>query len=56
MTNQLSLIIAGKEIALTEAGYLVNLTDWTTAVAEQLAVQEEIILSDANFAIKFISL
>ncbi|WP_066964644.1 TusE/DsrC/DsvC family sulfur relay protein [Microbulbifer sp. Q7] len=39
------LIIDGKEIALDKEGFLRNLDDWSPAVAEALASQENIVLN-----------
>ncbi|MBN8431462.1 TusE/DsrC/DsvC family sulfur relay protein [Microbulbifer salipaludis] len=43
------LIIDGKEIALDKEGFLRNLDDWSPAVAEALASQENIVLTDDHW-------
>ena len=40
----MSLIVEGREIALDQDGFLVDLADWSEAVAEVLAVREELAL------------
>ncbi|WP_439107319.1 TusE/DsrC/DsvC family sulfur relay protein [Congregibacter sp.] len=37
--------------SLTEEGFLVNTSDWTTTIAEQLALRESISLSEAHWEI-----
>lgn len=36
----MSLIVEGREIALDQDGFLVDLADWSEAVAEALAARE----------------
>lgn len=43
-----ALIVAGKTIELDKDGYLLNLEDWSDAVAETLAQREDIPLSDEH--------
>lgn len=45
------LTVAGQSIPLDKEGYLVNLDDWTEAVAEQLAELEALSLSEAHWEI-----
>lgn len=42
---------ADNEIAVDEDGYLINLQDWSEAVAQQLALQEQIKLGPAHWEI-----
>jgi len=46
-----SLTIAGQRIALDQDGYLLELGDWSEAVAEALAAQEELTLSAEHWEI-----
>lgn len=46
-----SIIVETKEIALDKDGYLLDLHDWTPAVAQALADQEELPLSEAHWEI-----
>ncbi|MGH8355354.1 MAG: TusE/DsrC/DsvC family sulfur relay protein [Pseudomonas sp.] len=46
-----SLTIAGQSIALDQDGYLLELGDWSEAVAEALAAQEELTLSAEHWEI-----
>lgn len=45
------LSVDGKDIALDKDGYLVELADWSPAVAEALAAREDIVLSEAHWEI-----
>lgn len=44
-------MVQDKRIALDEEGYLYDLTDWTPEVAQQLAEQEQLTLTDAHWEI-----
>lgn len=46
-----NLIVAGRSIALDQDGYLVELADWSPAVAEALAAGEELQLSAEHWEI-----
>lgn len=46
-----SLTIASQSIALDQDGYLLELGDWSEAVAEALAAQEELTLSAEHWEI-----
>ncbi len=46
-----SLEVAGKSITLTEEGYLENFADWNKEVAEALAKQENIELTDNHWKV-----
>lgn len=46
-----SIIVQSREIALDKDGYLLDLHDWTPAVAQALADQEELPLSEAHWEI-----
>ncbi|HKJ50613.1 MAG TPA: TusE/DsrC/DsvC family sulfur relay protein [Gammaproteobacteria bacterium] len=45
----MSIIIDGVEIPTTETGYLENIEDWTTAVAQAIAREEEIDLEQRHW-------
>ncbi len=45
------LTVEGKALALDKDGYLLHLQDWTPTVADALARQEGISLSDAHWEI-----
>ncbi|WP_372740117.1 TusE/DsrC/DsvC family sulfur relay protein [Neptunomonas sp.] len=45
------VIINNNSIALDDEGYLLNLGDWSTPVAEYLAIEEKIQLTDAHWEI-----
>lgn len=47
----MNLNVGSQAIALDNDGYLVNLNDWTPAVAAQLALQEKIVLTNAHWEI-----
>lgn len=45
-------VIAGKQIAVNEEGYLENFSDWTKDVAEQIAAEEGVgPLTDRHWAV-----
>ncbi|MCQ4347072.1 TusE/DsrC/DsvC family sulfur relay protein [Pseudomonas stutzeri] len=46
-----TLKIDGKDIALDKDGYLVELDDWSPAVAEALAAREQLVLGEAHWEI-----
>jgi tRNA 2-thiouridine synthesizing protein E len=46
-----SLVLSGKSIPLDKEGYLENLDDWSMAVAEKIALKEDITLSDAHWEV-----
>lgn len=46
-----SLLVNGQPIALDQDGYLLQLNDWSPAVAEALAEQAELPLSDAHWEV-----
>ena len=49
------LEFAGTQIAVDKAGYLLNVTDWQTALAPVLAQQENIELTDNHWeVVKFV--
>lgn len=45
------ITVDGKDIALDKDGYLVELDDWSPAVAEALAAREDLVLSAAHWEI-----
>ncbi|WP_028470067.1 TusE/DsrC/DsvC family sulfur relay protein [Neptunomonas japonica] len=45
------VMIEGHAIALDDEGYLLNLEEWSGAVASYLAIEENIQLSDAHWEI-----
>ena len=45
------ITVDGKAIPLDKHGYLVNLQDWNTAVAQALAVAEQITMTDAHWEV-----
>jgi TusE/DsrC/DsvC family sulfur relay protein len=45
------LTVAGKSLSVDDEGYLVDPTDWNEEVAEELARQEHIALSDEHWAV-----
>jgi tRNA 2-thiouridine synthesizing protein E len=47
----MQITIGGKTITVDKEGYLQNHFDWTPAVAEHIAQQENISLSDAHWEI-----
>ena len=47
----MSLDIAGNSLRVDEEGYLVDPWDWNEQVAETLARQERIVLSDEHWAV-----
>jgi tRNA 2-thiouridine synthesizing protein E len=51
----MTIEIDGKTIATTASGFLESIEDWTEAIAEQIAVQEGIIMTDRHWdLIKFL--
>jgi tRNA 2-thiouridine synthesizing protein E len=46
-----TLTVKGKTIALDKDGYLLQLDDWSPAVAEALAAREQMVLSDSHWEI-----
>lgn len=49
MAAQRTLAIAGREIALRPDGHLVDPDDWSEAVAEEMARQDDIVLCDLRW-------
>lgn len=45
------LIVNHTSVALDDEGYLLHLDDWSTPVAEHLAIEEKIQLTDAHWEI-----
>ena len=45
------LEIAGKTVPVDDEGYVINPADWDEQVAEALARQENIVLSEAHWAV-----
>lgn len=45
------LLVNSHQVALDKDGFLVSLTDWNETVAEALAANEGILLSEAHFEI-----
>ena len=45
----MSAVAALKDVEMTEEGYLVNSTDWTPELAEQLAAESKITLTDRHW-------
>ena len=45
------ITVDGKAIPLDKHGYLVNLQDWNTVVAQALAVAEQITMTDAHWEV-----
>lgn len=50
-TQQTALKAANGDVVIDEEGYLVDPDDWSPAIAEQLACQESIDLSDEHWRI-----
>lgn len=46
-----TLTINGQSITLDDEGYLLDLTQWTAALAEQLAAEDNITLTEAHWDI-----
>lgn len=46
-----TLNVQGKTIALDKDGYLLELDDWSPAVAEALAAREQMVLSESHWEI-----
>jgi len=49
--SSLTMTIAGRSVALDQDGYLLELGDWSEAVAEALAAEEELTLSADHWEI-----
>jgi tRNA 2-thiouridine synthesizing protein E len=47
----MSLEVAGKPLQVDDEGYLIDPVDWNEQVAEALARQERIVLSDEHWAV-----
>ena len=47
----MALAVAGKEIPVDDQGYLVDPADWNREVAAELAREEDIVLTDAHWAV-----
>ena len=47
----MSAVEALKEVPMTEEGYVVNAADWTPELAEQLAAEAKIALSDRHWVV-----
>jgi tRNA 2-thiouridine synthesizing protein E len=47
----MSLEVAGKPLRVDDEGYLIDPVDWNEQVAEALARQERIVLSDEHWAV-----
>ncbi|HEX6295877.1 MAG TPA: TusE/DsrC/DsvC family sulfur relay protein [Burkholderiales bacterium] len=47
----MSLEVAGKPLRVDDEGYLIDPADWNEQVAEALARQERIVLSDEHWAV-----
>jgi tRNA 2-thiouridine synthesizing protein E len=45
----MSISVEGNEIATTATGFLENVEDWSTAVAEVIALEEQVELSDRHW-------
>ena len=45
----MSLVVDGKEVPTSEAGYLLNIEDWSEAVARAIAEQEQIELGERHW-------
>lgn len=45
----MSISVEGNEIATTATGFLENIEDWSTAVAEVIALEEQVELSDRHW-------
>ncbi|CAD5109450.1 TusE/DsrC/DsvC family sulfur relay protein [Zestomonas carbonaria] len=46
-----TLVVGDRHIALDKDGYLVDLEDWSPAVADALAAQEDLVLGAAHWEI-----
>ncbi len=47
----MALVIGEQSVAVDEEGYLLDPADWSEAIAEALAREERIVLSDAHWAV-----
>ncbi len=45
----MSITVNGQEIETTDSGFLVNVEDWNEAIAEEIASQEKVELSDRHW-------
>jgi tRNA 2-thiouridine synthesizing protein E len=45
------ILVEGRQIELDKDGYLKNLDDWNKAIAQQLALEDEVRLSPAHWEI-----
>ena len=45
----MSMTINGQEIETTDSGFLVNVEDWNEAIAEEIASQEKVELTDRHW-------
>lgn len=45
----MSISVEGKEVATTATGFLENIEDWSRAVAEVIAIEEQVELSDRHW-------
>lgn len=43
--------IAGKNVSVTEDGYLTDPTQWDKEIAKELAKEEEVVLTDKHFEV-----
>jgi tRNA 2-thiouridine synthesizing protein E len=50
----MELLMNGQRIALDEEGYLYDLSQWTPEVAQQLASEEQLTLTDAHWEIIYL--
>ncbi|MBK3867477.1 TusE/DsrC/DsvC family sulfur relay protein [Pseudomonas stutzeri] len=50
----MSLFVDGREIALDRDGFLVDLSDWSEAVAEALAGREELVLETGHWEVIYL--
>jgi tRNA 2-thiouridine synthesizing protein E len=47
----MSLVIRGKPVSTDDDGYLIDPADWSRELAEEMARQERIVLTDAHWAV-----
>lgn len=45
----MSITVNGQEIETTDSGFLVNVEDWNEAIAEEIASQEKVELTDRHW-------
>ena len=45
----MSITVNGQEIETTDSGFLLNVEDWNEAIAEEIASQEKVELSDRHW-------